>query len=130
MKIVTTISCNSRARNEARRVLVPTMGALARRAYLELIRVAREQAGAEGEVAVSIFVNPLQFEPGSDFSRYPRPETADEEICRDAGVDLLFRPLPNEMYLRRSLHVRGGNALSEQLCGARGRDIFAASARW
>jgi pantoate--beta-alanine ligase len=79
------------------RVLVPTMGAL-HKAHGELIRVAREKAGRDGEVAVSIFVNPLQFEPGSDFARYPRPQEADEEFCREGGVDLLFRPSGEEMY--------------------------------
>ena len=79
------------------RVLVPTMGAL-HKAHGELIRVARNAAGKDGEVAVSIFVNPLQFEPGSDYERYPRPETADEEFCRTAGVDLLFRPSVEEVY--------------------------------
>jgi pantoate--beta-alanine ligase len=79
------------------RVLVPTMGAL-HKAHGELIRVAREAAGKDGEVAVSIFVNPLQFEPGSDYERYPRPEKADEEFCRSAGVDLLFRPSAEEVY--------------------------------
>jgi pantoate--beta-alanine ligase len=79
------------------RVLVPTMGAL-HKAHGELIRVAREAAGKDGEVAVSIFVNPLQFEPGSDYERYPRPERADEEFCRSAGVDLLFRPPVEEVY--------------------------------
>ncbi len=79
------------------RVLVPTMGAL-HKAHGELTKVARERAGADGEVAVSIFVNPLQFEPGSDYERYPRPEKADEDFCRDAGVDLLFRPSIEEMY--------------------------------
>jgi len=78
-------------------VLVPTMGAL-HRAHGELIRIAREHAGQKGEVAVSIFVNPLQFEPGSDYERYPRPEKQDENFCRNAGVDLLFRPTPAEMY--------------------------------
>ena len=73
------------------------MGAL-HKAHSELIRVARERAGKDGEVAVSIFVNPLQFEPGSDYERYPRPEKDDEELCRNAGVDLLFRPNPAEMY--------------------------------
>src|SRR5256885_3197160 len=73
------------------------MGAL-HKAHLELIRVARERAGPNGEVAVSIFVNPLQFEPGSDYERYPRPEKADEEFCRNAGVGLLFRPLRDEVY--------------------------------
>jgi pantoate--beta-alanine ligase len=73
------------------------MGAL-HKAHGELIRVARGAAGENGEVAVSIFVNPLQFEPGSDYKRYPRPEKADEEFCRDAGVDLLFRPSADEVY--------------------------------
>ncbi|MEP6698448.1 MAG: pantoate--beta-alanine ligase [Verrucomicrobiota bacterium] len=82
-----------------RRVLVPTMGAL-HRGHLELIRIARVAAGDDGEVAVSIFVNPLQFGPSSDYEKYPRPETDDEEFCRGAGVDLLFRPQPGEMYAR------------------------------
>ena len=73
------------------------MGAL-HKAHGELIRVAREQTGKNGEVAVSIFVNPLQFEPGSDYERYPRPEKDDEEFCRKAGADLLFRPNAGEMY--------------------------------
>ena len=88
-----------------RRVLVPTMGAL-HQAHGELIRVARQHAGTNGEVAVSIFVNPLQFEPGSDYERYPRPEKADEDFCRTAGVDLLFRPIAAEMYAAdRSVYV-------------------------
>ena len=82
---------------ERNRVLVPTMGAL-HEAHGELMRVAREKAGPDGEVAVSIFVNPLQFEPGSDFERYPRPEQADEDFCRQAGADLLFRPDSGQMY--------------------------------
>ena len=77
--------------------MVPTMGAL-HKAHGELIRIAREHAGQKGEVVVSIFVNLLQFEPGSDYERYPRPEKQDENFCRNAGVDLLFRPTPAEMY--------------------------------
>ena len=97
MKILTTVA-EAQARPRAKRhVLVPTMGAL-HKAHGELIRAAREAAGKDGEVAVSIFVNPLQFEPGSDYKRYPRPEKADEEFCRDAGVDLLFRPAADEVY--------------------------------
>jgi pantoate--beta-alanine ligase len=99
----------------AKSVLVPTMGAL-HRGHLELIRVAREHAGNDGEVAVSIFVNPLQFEPGSDFEKYPRPQTADEKFCEDAGVNLLFRP--REMYFDdRSVYVEE-TRLSAGLCGA------------
>jgi pantoate--beta-alanine ligase len=81
------------------------MGAL-HKAHLELIRVARQHAGKGGEVAVSIFVNPLQFEPGSDYEQYPRPEKADEEFCRNARVDLLFRPAVDELYFAdRSAYV-------------------------
>jgi len=98
------------------RVLVPTMGAL-HRAHGELIRVAREKAGENGEVVVSIFVNPLQFEPGTDYDRYPRPEKNDEEFCRKAGVDLLFRPNAAEIYADdRSVFVEE-NSLSTVLEG-------------
>jgi pantoate--beta-alanine ligase len=119
MKIITTVTeLRAHSRDpEKCRVLVPTMGAL-HAGHVSLIRIARDYAGPTGEVAVSIFVNPLQFEPGSDFSRYPRPETRDEEICRTEGVDLLFRPLPNEMYASdRSTFVEE-TVLSQQLCGA------------
>ena len=119
MKILTTVA-GLRAHLSApnrKRVLVPTMGAL-HAGHISLVRLAREYAGPEGEVAVSIFVNPLQFEPGSDFSRYPRPEKADDELCRREGVDLLFRPLPDEMYAEdRSTFVEE-TSLSERLCGA------------
>ena len=80
-----------------RRVLVPTMGAL-HRGHGELIRTAREAAGTDGEVAVSIFVNPLQFAPGGDYEKYPRPESDDDDFCQAAGVDVLFRPSVEEMY--------------------------------
>jgi len=100
---------------ETKSVLVPTMGAL-HRGHVELIRVAREHAGMDGEVAVSIFVNPLQFEPGSDFEKYPRPEAADEKLCQEAGVNLLFRP--RDMYFdNRSVYVEE-ITLSAGLCGA------------
>jgi pantoate--beta-alanine ligase len=100
---------------ETKSVLVPTMGAL-HRGHVELIRVAREHAGMDGEVAVSIFVNPLQFEPGSDFEKYPRPEAADEKLCEEAAVNLLFRP--RGMYFdNRSVYVEE-ITLSAGLCGA------------
>jgi len=97
VKILTTIADAQTLLRAKRRVLVPTMGAL-HKAHGELIRVARDAAAEDGEVAVSIFVNPLQFEPGADYNRYPRPEKADEEFCRSAGVDLLFRPSAEEVY--------------------------------
>jgi len=97
VRILSTIADARTQPRAKRRLLVPTMGAL-HKAHGELIRVAREAAGKDGEVAVSIFVNPLQFEPGSDYERYPRPKKADEEFCRDAGVDLLFRPSADQVY--------------------------------
>jgi pantoate--beta-alanine ligase len=97
MKILSTVAAVQSLARSNRRVLVPTMGAL-HKAHGELIRVARKDAGGNGELAVSIFVNPLQFEPGGDYQRYPRPEKADEEFCRNTGVDLLFRPSVAEMY--------------------------------
>src|SRR5215469_878712 len=106
MRIITTIAETQAQPRATRRVLVPTMGAL-HKAHGELIRVAREHAGNDGQVAVSIFVNPLQFEPGGDYERYPRLEKTDEEFCRNAGVDLLFRPSVAEMYAEdRSVFVQ------------------------
>jgi pantoate--beta-alanine ligase len=105
VEIATTIAETQSRQRSKPSVLVPTMGAL-HKAHLELIRVAREHAGKDGEVAVSIFVNPLQFEPGSDYEQYPRPEKADEEFCRNASVDLLFRPAAEELYFEdRSTYV-------------------------
>lgn len=98
MKIWRTAASATAMRPDGRRrVLVPTMGAL-HRGHGELIRIAREAVGNIGEVAVSIFVNPLQFTPGGDYAKYPRPEAEDDEFCRSAGVDILFRPSVEEMY--------------------------------
>jgi len=114
--IETTDAAHAHVRERiGKSVLVPTMGAL-HRGHLELIRVARDYAGKDGEVAVSIFVNPLQFEPGSDFEKYPRPHSADEKFCANAGVNLLFRP--RELYFdNRSVYVEE-TQLSAGLCGA------------
>ena len=68
--------------------VVMTMGAL-HDGHAALLRAAREQAD---HVLVTIFVNPLQFGPNEDFDRYPRTLDADLEVCRRAGVDLVFAP--------------------------------------
>jgi pantoate--beta-alanine ligase len=95
---VTTASVSSWRRKTAGKVVfVPTMGAL-HAGHAALIRKARKLAGKDGVVAVSIFVNPTQFGPNEDLSRYPRPLRADGELCRSEGVDLLFRPDVREMY--------------------------------
>jgi pantoate--beta-alanine ligase len=97
MKILQRATSAKTHPRTGRLVLVPTMGAL-HRGHGELIRIARDAAGRDGEVAVSIFVNPLQFAPGGDYEKYPRREESDDEFCRKAGVDILFRPSAGEMY--------------------------------
>ncbi|MFJ2032877.1 pantoate--beta-alanine ligase [Streptosporangium sp. NPDC087985] len=80
---------------EASLALVPTMGAL-HEGHRSLMRLARERAE---HVAVSIFVNPLQFGPNEDFSRYPRTFDADLEVCAAEGVSMVFAPSVEKMYL-------------------------------
>jgi pantoate--beta-alanine ligase len=74
--------------------LVPTMGAL-HEGHRSLIRRAR---GLAGTVAVSIFVNPLQFGPGEDLDRYPRTVPEDLAMCAEEGVGLVFAPTVEAMY--------------------------------
>ncbi|NDA12476.1 MAG: pantoate--beta-alanine ligase, partial [Actinobacteria bacterium] len=80
-----------------RRVFVPTMGAL-HEGHRELIRVARRNAGSDGEVVVSVFVNPTQFAAGEDYDSYPRTMEADEALCRQEGVDILYAPSVDDIY--------------------------------
>jgi pantoate--beta-alanine ligase len=74
--------------------LVPTMGYL-HEGHLSLIRRAR---GENRTVVVSIFVNPSQFGPNEDFTRYPRDMDRDRRLCDEAGVDHIFAPEVSEMY--------------------------------
>ncbi len=84
-------------RGTGRRVgFVPTMGAL-HDGHASLMRVARE-AVTDGPVVVSIFVNPLQFGPQEDLSRYPRTLEADLALCAREGVDVVFAPAVDEVY--------------------------------
>jgi pantoate--beta-alanine ligase len=78
---------------------VPTMGYL-HEGHLSLVRRARRAVGPRGVVVVSIYVNPAQFGPKEDLSRYPRDFPRDKKLCRSAGVDVIFAPDDNEMYPR------------------------------
>lgn len=83
------------ARRQGRIVgCVPTMGAL-HAGHGRLIERARQDCGL---VAVTIFVNPTQFGPNEDFTRYPRTLEADLALCREAGADLVFHPAPGAIY--------------------------------
>ena len=103
------------ARRRGRTIgLVPTMGAL-HAGHLRLIAAARAQTDF---VVVSIFVNPAQFGPNEDLSRYPRPLERDLELCDEAGVDLVFHPQSATVYppgYRTYVEVTG---LQDVLCGA------------
>ncbi|GGM19360.1 pantoate--beta-alanine ligase [Promicromonospora citrea] len=80
-----------------RRVVVMTMGAL-HEGHLELVRTARTEAGANGQVVVTIFVNPLQFGQGEDLDRYPRDLEGDVAKLAGVGADVVFAPTPDVVY--------------------------------
>src|SRR5688572_29218981 len=70
---------------------VPTMGYL-HAGHVNLVHRARKLAGPKGIVVVSIYVNPTQFAPTEDLSRYPRDFKRDRKLCREAGADVIFFP--------------------------------------
>ena len=103
------------AARQARRTIgfVPTMGAL-HAGHISLIEAARRDGTF---VVVSIFVNPTQFGPNEDYTRYPRDEAGDLEKCRAAGADLVFIPTVEVMYgpgAATTVHVA---RLTDTLCG-------------
>lgn len=76
---------------------VPTMGYL-HAGHLSLVQRARRLVGNSGKLVVSIYVNPMQFGPKEDFSRYPRDFSRDAGLCRSAGVDVIFASSNEDMY--------------------------------
>ncbi len=102
------------ARSKGKKIgFVPTMGAL-HIGHISLIEAAVKECDF---VVVSIFVNPTQFGPGEDFEKYPRPLDADLEMCRKAGVDVVFNPTPEQMYPVENLTWVNVEKLTESLCG-------------
>jgi pantoate--beta-alanine ligase len=94
--------------------LVPTMGAL-HAGHLSLIDIAKQHAK---RIVVSIFVNPTQFGPKEDFSRYPRDEAGDMAKLKEAGADLVYIPGIEEMYPQGFATRVSLPSLTEDLCGA------------
>jgi pantoate--beta-alanine ligase len=87
-------ACREFERNGKTLGLVPTMGAL-HAGHLSLVRASKSRCNV---TAVSIFVNPLQFGPSEDLSKYPRTLERDIALLEEGGVDLLFLPSVEEMY--------------------------------
>ncbi len=118
MRICKTIDDMRAASREVRRQgktlgFVPTMGAL-HGGHLSLVHAAKAKSGV---VAVSIFVNPLQFGPTEDLAKYPRTFDSDRELLEKEAVEILFAPTPEEMYPAGAITYVTVEGLSERLCG-------------
>jgi len=101
-------------RNGKTVALVPTMGAL-HEGHASLIKAARS---ACDRLVVSIFVNPTQFGPGEDFEKYPRDLKRDARLAGNEKADVIFAPVPAEMYpLGFDTTVAVGPALTQTMCG-------------
>lgn len=106
-------ACQDVRRGGKRLGLVPTMGAL-HEGHLRLIDEAKRHSD---EVAVTIFVNPTQFGPQEDLSRYPRQLEQDRQLCEERGATLLFAPTTAEMYPTGEQTRVSVGKLAEPLCG-------------
>ena len=93
---------------------VPTMGFL-HAGHRSLVERARSENDL---VVVSIFVNPLQFNPGEDFDDYPRDLDRDLGVCAEAGGDVVFVPVQQEMYPEPVVTTVHAGTLADVLCGA------------
>src|SRR3954449_12405543 len=106
-------ACRELKQGGRRLGFVPTMGAL-HAGHLSLVQAARAQCGA---VAASVFVNPTQFGPNEDLSKYPRDLDRDRELLEKEKVDLLFAPSAEEMYPAGAVSWVTVEGLSERLEG-------------
>ena len=106
MQIVSSIAAMQRLARKWQRAgtqigFVPTMGYL-HAGHLSLAQVARKRVGNAGKVVLSIYVNPTQFAPTEDLSKYPRDLKRDLKLCREAGVDVVFVPDDAAMYPKKT----------------------------
>jgi pantoate--beta-alanine ligase len=118
MQILTTVqetraACRAARSGGSRIGFVPTMGAL-HEGHLSLLRAARATCDV---VAASLFVNPLQFGPSEDLSRYPRDFEGDRQKFAAEGVQLLFAPSVEAMYPEPNRTFVTVEGMSERLCG-------------
>ena len=100
-----------------KRVLVATMGSL-HEGHLALIHRARQIAGTEGVVILSLFVNPTQFDQADDLRHYPRALEQDLALCKKHGVDIVFAPESGDIYHSDHSVIVTESSLSQRLCGA------------
>ena len=100
-----------------KRVLVATMGSL-HEGHLALIHRARQIAGTEGVVILSLFVNPTQFDQADDLRHYPRALEQDLALCKKHGVDIVFAPESGDIYHSDHSVTVTESSLSQRLCGA------------
>jgi pantoate--beta-alanine ligase len=83
--------------------------------HVSLMEVARRRVGPQGIVVVSIYVNPTQFGPTEDLSKYPRDFARDRQLCTEAGVDVIFAPLDSDMYAGRAEGLYSTYVVEESL---------------
>lgn len=106
-----------RCRQRGQRIgFVPTMGYL-HAGHLSLVEQARREVGPRGRLVLSIYVNPTQFGPKEDLSRYPRDLKRDLQLCRAAGVDIVFTPADAQMYPGQAAGGYSTYVVEEQLAG-------------
>ncbi len=106
MQIVSSVAAMQRLARKWQRAgkrigFVPTMGYL-HAGHLSLVKCARQAVGKNGKVVVSIYVNPTQFAPTEDLSKYPRDLKRDLKLLRELKVDVVFTPNDAEMYPNKS----------------------------
>jgi len=95
---------------------VPTMGFL-HAGHLSLVKRARRAVGPQGIVVLTIYVNPTQFAPHEDLSKYPRDFARDAKLCRAAGVDVIFAPTDADMYPGKADGAYSTYVIEEKLSG-------------